>query len=388
MTEKTDTFVHEVRSAMEDILRFWTGSMEDPRGGYFGRMTKDGEIDETAPKGVVLNTRILWALSAAYGAVRSNGHLLAATRAKDYIIENFSDHKFGGVYWSLETDNSRLDVRKEAYAQAFAIYSLCEYISATGDESPLNQALNLYAVLEKEMRDRQTGGYVDTLERDWKECPDSGFGSLKSLGVQIHVLEALVSLYELHRTPEVRESLVSLVNVFVDRIFDAETGHLGSKFDREWKPLCRYCSFGHELEASWILLRAAFAAGDIDLVNRTRPVVEALYNSGIAGMQTDGSVIRGVKPDGTVDTDRWWWVQAETVVACMYIWKYTGKEDAARKALRCWNYIKTHFVSDRGEWYRRLNAAGVPYAEDDLVAADKGPYHNTRMCKEVLTILK
>ena len=388
MTEKTDIFVRGVQDAMDNILRFWTENMQDPRGGYYGRMSSSGEIDESAPKGVVLNTRILWAMSAAYRAGRKEEHLLAATRAKDYMVENFFDHKHGGVYWTLDTDNNRLDARKQAYAQAFAIYALCEYIRATGDESPLNYAKNLYTVLEKELRDRENGGYVEALERDWSECKGCDCSSVKRIGTQIHVLEALSALYEIWPDPQVRESLVSLLEVFVEKIYNPETGHLNNKFDKEWNPLCNCCSFGHEMEASWILLHAAFCVGDICLVNRVRKVSDAAYRAGSCGIQLDGSLVKGISGEGKYDCDRYWWAQAEAVVACLYVWKYRGCPEAARKALRCWDYISSNFLSPKGEWYRRLSADGKPYPEDDLVSADKGPYHNTRMCAEILSILK
>lgn len=384
MTEMTDRFVLSIQDAMDGIIHFWTEKMQDPRGGFFGRMNSRGEIDETAPKSTVLNSRILWAMSAAYGACKKEEYLLAATKAKDYFTENFLDHKHGGVYWSLDTDNKRLDARKQTYAQSFAIYAICEYIKVTHDTSALIFAKNLYRMMEEKLRDRENGGYVEFLERDWSEGVNS---TVKTLGTQIHALEALSSLYAVWPNKDVRESLISLLNVFVEKIYNAETEHFDFKFDRNWNVLCDCCSFGHELEASWILVEAAFRAGDIELSNKVRKVADAAFNGGIRGLQPDGSVIKSVRADGSLDTDRYWWVQAEAVVACMYVWKYKGCPKAAHKAIRCWEFIKKNLISKEGEWYRRCTADGS-VCNDDIVAGDKGPYHDTRMCVEVLSILR
>lgn len=388
MTEKTDVFVREVQEAMDKIIAFWTNNMADPKGGFFGKMASDGSVDTTAPKGTVLNARLLWALSAAYRVTRKQDYLLSATKAKDYFLQQFFDHKHGGVYWSLDSEGERLDTKKDTCAQAFAIYGICEYVRATKDDSALRFAQNLFLTVEKNLSDSAFGGYVEAAERDFSPLAEKDFCWDKSLNTNLHMLEAYTSLYRVWPDARVKNAAISLLNIFADKIYNPQTGHMNLFFDKEWKAMDAGCSFGHEVEASWILLEAAFKIGDIDLINKIRPIAKATLEGGLAGLQPDGSLISECKPDGTLDTDRYWWAQAENVIANLWSWKYNDEPKAAHKALRQWDYIKTHMIDKSGEWRRRCNAKGEPYMEDELIGFLKSAYHNTRMCVEVLHILK
>ncbi len=393
MTERTDAFVREVQEAMENIISFWTGRMADPRGGFYGRMDGNGNIETDAPKGVILNARILWALSAAYRVTKKQEYLLAATRAKDYFIEHFFDHKYGGVYWTLDATGTRLDTHKQAYAQGFAIYAISEYVRATKDQSALRFAQNLYLTIEKNMLDSVDGGYLEAKARDWSDREDMRLSEkednwAKSFNTHLHILEPYTNLYRVWPDQRVRASIINILNIFTDKIYNPVTGHFNLFFDKQWNSPDYGCSYGHEVEAGWLMLEAAFKVGDIDLINKVRPVAEAAVAAGMTGFQPDGSLIYECHADGSIDTDRHWWVQAETVVANLWKWKYTGDPLAVKKALRCWDYIKSHLVSDCGEWFWRCSSDGKPYPEDDLAGLWKCPYHNTRMCTEVLHILK
>ena len=110
----TELFIKEVKANLEDnILRFWSDKMKNPYGGFHGRIAGDGTVDAEAPKGVILNARIMWAYSAAFKATGKKEYLLAAARAKEYFTEHFLDHRFGGVYWSLTSEGVRLETKKQ-----------------------------------------------------------------------------------------------------------------------------------------------------------------------------------------------------------------------------------------------------------------------------------
>jgi len=393
MTEITDVFVREVQEAMDRIIAFWTNNMTDPKGGFFGRMASDGSIDVSAPKGTVLNARLLWALSAAYRVTKKQDYLLSATKAKDYFLQQFFDHKHGGVYWSLDAEGERLETKKQTYAQAFAIYAICEYIRATKDQSALRFAQNLFLTIEKNLSDKERGGYVEATARDFSPIDDTRLSEEqenwdRTLNTQVHVLEAYTNLYRVWPDLRVKNAIISLLNLFADKIYNPQTGHLNLYFDKNWNAADRGCSYGHEVESSWLLLEAAFKIGDIDLINKIRPIAKAALEGGLAGLQPDGSLIHQCSADGLLDTDRYWWCQAENVIANLWSWKYNDEPKAAHKALRQWDYIKTRLIDGCGEWRRRCNAKGEPNMEDDLICFWKSAYHNTRMCVEVLHILQ
>ena len=157
MENRTDIFLQEVRECLtENILPYWL-RLKDPRGGFYGEVSADGTVQYDAPRGVILNARLIWSFSAAYRALGNTEYLVAAMHARDWFLEHFCDHKWGGVYWSVSAEGERQDTKKQLYAQGFAIYGLSELYKATRDDAALKEAINLYRVVETYFA--------------WKTCP-------------------------------------------------------------------------------------------------------------------------------------------------------------------------------------------------------------------------
>lgn len=392
---RTDTFLEEINTVLkENILDFWMNRMTDPSGGFYGRVSGNGVLDADAPKGAVLNARILWTFAAAYRIFHDEKYLQTATRAKEYVLEHFIDHKYGGVYWTLKADGSRLDTKKQFYALSFVIYGLSEYYMATRDDQALRQAINLYQIIEKESLDPVDGGYIEATTRDWKQIGDMRLSEKddnekKTMNTHLHILEAYTNLYKAWKDPGLKKAIINLLDIFSDRIYIPETGHLGLFFDEHWNSKNSGISYGHEIETSWLLMEAAFTVGDIDVINKVTPIS---YKTGIAameGLQPDGSMIYEKHKDGNADKDRHWWVQAETVTGSLWLWRYSSFQKGADIALRCWSYIKGHLIDmAEGEWFWSCHDNGTANVSDDKAGLWKCPYHNSRMCFEVIRILQ
>ena len=113
-------------------------------------------------------------------------------------------------------------------------------------------------------------------------------------------------------------------------------------------------------------------------------------------MSTANAAAEGFLPDagmiyesesltGAIDADRHWWVQAETVVGYFNLWQMTGREDALERAFGCWEFIKRHIIDKTGgEWYWSLRSDGSVNTDDDKAGFWKCPYHNGRMCMEII----
>lgn len=90
---------------------------------------------------------------------------------------------------------------------------------------------------------------------------------------------------------------------------------------------------------------------------------------------------------GAIDADRHWWVQAETVVGYLNIFYICDSVTALKKALGTWRFIREHIVDrDGGEWFWSLKADGTQNRTDDKAGFWKCPYHNSRMCLEVIRL--
>lgn len=392
METRTEILKREVRENLTScILPFWMG-LKDPRGGFYGEMDSSGRILYDAPRGVILNARIIWSFSAAYAALRETSYLTAAMHARDYFLEHFCDHKWGGVYWSVSAGGERLDTKKQLYAQGFAIYGLSEYYKVTHDDEALKNAVNLYHVVEKYFADPVNGGYVEALSRDFSPLEDMSLSAHdinadKTMNSHLHILEAYANLYQVWPDEGLKTAVERLLDVIGTKVM-APDGHLQLYFTRDWKVLPGGVSFGHDIETSWLSLECAFALHDIDVVNRVRPWALAMGIAGNEGFLPDGSMRYEILADGSRDDSRQWWVQAETVVGNLWLWKFHGDDKAASRAIAAWNYIRENLVDNRdGEWWWAVLPSGEKDRANPKAGFWKCPYHNTRMCLQVLDLL-
>jgi mannobiose 2-epimerase len=145
-------------------------------------------------------------------------------------------------------------------------------------------------------------------------------------------------------------------------------------------------SYGHDIECSWLLHEAALVLGDENLLEKVENVVQKVAKASEKGLREDGSMIHEANLDtGRVDDDLHWWVQAENVVGWFNIWQHFGDEEAFKKSEKCWHYIKENLVDfDNGEWYWSRHPDGSLNTVDDKAGFWKCPYHNSRMCLEII----
>jgi len=379
----------------ENILPFWIARMADSiNGGFYGRMTGEGVVERDAPKGVVLNARILWTFSAAYRIFRNAEYLQAATRAERYLTEHFLDKEFGGVYWLLTSEGAPLNTKKQFYALAFAIYGLSEYFLATGNVEALRQAQDMFEEIETYNYDPICNGYCEAATREWTPIGDMRLSEKDanekmSMNTHLHILEAYTNLYRAWPSFRLKERLVNLVNIVLDRIYDPTTGHMGLFFDGQWHRRSVGYSFGHDIEASWLVQDAAEASSDAELIARTRTVTQHMAHAAMEGLQADGSMIYEQREDGTLDTERHWWVQAETVVGLLRLGLRYSDNKTIEASIRCFDYICNHLVDRKGgEWFWSCYADGTINRRDDKAGIWKCPYHNSKMCFEIIRQLK
>ena len=400
-----------MRQVLEgNILSFWLEHMRDTEcGGWFGQMTGRGELVPDAPRGAILYGRLLWTFSAAYRVLHKDAYLEAATRTKEYIEAYFIDHEQGGVYWSVSADGRPLDTKKQFYAIGFVLYGFSEYARATGDADALHTALQLFDVIERYGRDQWHGGYVEACTCHWQPIADMRLSDKdqntpKSQNTHLHIIEPYTNLMralnECHvpATDECQQRLSNalqhLIDIFVTRIFNPSTGHLDLFFDMDWTRLSERVSYGHDIEASWLLDDANQMLHGASLTGPIPAIVQQLAITSQEGILPDGSVAyEGIPVQGPhgmpggepVDSERHWWVQAEAIVGLVNIYRRFGDADALQKAARIWDYTKQHLIDHQhGEWFWSILPDGTVNLADDHAGFWKCPYHNSRMCLRLI----
>lgn len=374
------------------IIPFWNRLRDDKNGGFTGFMDSDLNIDEKGEKGVILHSRILWFYSNAYMELKNAALLDNARHAYEFLTEYCVDKEYGGVYWSMNYDGSVRDDIKHTYCQAFFIYALASYYRASGDKDALKLAYEVFELVEKHSSDDVA--YLEKLSRDWKtelandELSENGLMADKTMNTVLHLMEAYTELYLADRSPRVLERLKFQLDVTYDKIFDKQGSKLLVFFDKELNVIGNVHSYGHDIEATWLIDRACEVIGDSSLTKKFAAMNSAIVANiaNIAYDKPSGSLLNE-SDNGVVNTWRIWWVQAESVVGFINAWqKGYGGEEYYKIAENVWNYIRESIVDKRegGEWFSQVDAEGSYAKFKPTVDPWKCPYHNGRMCLEVI----
>lgn len=370
------------------IIPFWEGLKDDEFGGFYGWLSYDLELDKKAEKGCILNSRITWFFSNAYTLLKDGKLLEYARHGYEFLKEKCLDKEYGGIYWSLDYKGEPLDTTKHTYNQAFCIYALSSYYEATKDEEALKLAYGLFDLIEGTCRDDV--GYLEAFTRDFKpesneKLSENGVMAAKTMNTLLHVFEAYTELYRVDGCEKVKEKLVWILKLFAEKIYNPALHRQEVFFDENYNSIIDLHSYGHDIETAWLIDRGLEVVGDGECTELLKPIVSDLTDN-IYKVAFDGHSLANECEKGVVNTLRIWWVQAETVIGFLNGYQNEKKEEYKQAALAEWEYIKEHQVDKRegSEWFWATLADGTPDAGRPIVEPWKCPYHNGRMCMEII----
>ncbi|MBN2413179.1 AGE family epimerase/isomerase [candidate division KSB1 bacterium] len=380
----------------DNILFFWLRHSKDvENGGFLGGMNSAGEPEENAPKGLILNSRILWTFASVYLFEKKGEYLEMADRAFQYFDKYFYDAENGGYFWMLDYTGQPQDTDKEIYGQAFSIYALAEYYKATKNVKILQKAIDLFNLIEEKCHDDANTGYYERFSRDWKLTGDSRLSGsrdakTKSMNSHLHILEAFANFYRIWKDQKLLFRLKEQIRIFLDFIINQETFHFILFFDEEWKPQSDLISFGHDIEGSWLLYEAAEVAGDEELLGKVKDVSVKMATACLnEGLDDDSGMLYEANPENAIDSDKHWWPQAEAAVGFLNAYQLTGDMRFYEASVNSWLFIED-YIADRkyGEWVWRVTKDRKSINKSPKISAWKAPYHNSRACIEIINRLK
>lgn len=381
--------VDEIKEHLRrDIIPFWKNLKDGEFGGFYGEMDFDLNLHKLADKGCILNSRILWFFSNAYITLQEEDCLKYATHAYEFLKAAFLDKEYGGVFWSVTYDGKPSDDTKHTYNQAFAVYGLASYYGATGDREALAIAYSLIDKIENCCRDEI--GYLEAFDRCFlpasnDKLSENGVMAERTMNTLLHLLEAYTELYRVEKDAGIADKLRWMLNEFADKIYNPVKQRLEVFFDYDMNSLIDLNSYGHDIEASWLIDRSVEILGDPELEARITPITRALA-AHIHVVAMDEDSLYNECENGKLDTKKVWWVQAEAILGFLngYQKDFVRKE-YLESAVRIWEFIKTYMIDSRegSEWFFELLRDGNPIHRE-IVGPWKCPYHNGRMCFEII----
>jgi mannobiose 2-epimerase len=389
--------IESVKTELSNIANWWLeNTIDEQAGGFLGEIDHLGNVVPNANKGIILNSRILWFFSELAIVSQKQQHIDAAKRAFDYIIDNFDDKTYGGSLWELSANGSLVNAKKQTYAQCFCIYAFSAYYKLTDSALALDKALEYFELVEQYARDPIHGGYVEALTQEWQaiddyRLSDKDMNLPKSMNTHLHVLEAYAALYHVKPTAKTEEALTHVIDIFTGHIIDNESHHLNLFFDMQWHNKSTFYSFGHDIEASWLLWEALEILGNQDYLAKYRSTVIALADTcltesiGDKGQVCDEFEFKNQKRHQV----SYWWVQAEALVGFLNAYQLTGKKEYADICDGIWQFIDDyHIDKSAGEWHWVSTNDLPQYSPEYKVGFWKAPYHNGRAMMELCKLFQ
>ncbi|MGN8647512.1 AGE family epimerase/isomerase [Gracilibacillus sp. HCP3S3_G5_1] len=376
----------------QKILPFWMQLRDEQHGGFYGKVDYHLEIDKQADKGGVATARFLWTFSAAYRVTGKEEYLAHAHHLYHFLRDKLYDEEHLGIYWLVDYKGQPKDTRKHVYAQSFAVYALSEYYRVTKSGEALALANEIYHLIEEKGYDKDNRAYCEEFDQFWNPVSNEMLSENDvvaeiTMNTHIHVLEAYTNLYKANPTDALKQRLLDLLEVHYEKIYNKDTRFLGVFFDKQWNSLVNMKSFGHDIEASWLMDETIKTIGLSDK-RFDQMVVDIAYNIAEYAMQADGSLINE-QVDDHYDETRIWWVQAEAMVGYLNAFERTKDPKFKQLIENLWSYIKKHIVDKRinGEWYWSIEPDGKP-TEKAIGEPWKTSYHNSRFCLEFIERVK
>src|SRR5690625_316453 len=372
----------------EHILPFWMRLKDEQNGGLYGMVDYDLHTHKKADKGGIVTARFLWTFSAAYRVTKKREYLAYADHLYDFLINKIYDDEHLGLYWLVDNEGKPKDTTKHIYTQAFGIYALSEYYRATQNEAALQRAIDLFELIESKGYCKKSCAYMEAFDRQWHSIEndmlsENGILADITMNTHIHVLEAYTNLYKVWPNERLQMKLKKLLDVHFNKIYNQNSKFLHVFFNQAWQSLLNIKSFGHDIEASWLMYEAIKTLAIKD-ERYDKMVVDIAYNIADYAVQTDGALVNE-EVDRVIDSTRVWWVQAEAMVGFHNAFEKTGDEKFKTLVSDLWTYTKQFIIDKRsdGEWYWSVDEQGIPSTQN-IGDPWKASYHNARFCLEIM----
>ncbi len=421
-------------------------------GGVYWSVTYDGKPDDTT-KHTYNQAFAVYALSSYYRAFHEEEAFLLATylvvmmEAKcfdQYGYKEAQSREFRPIANDKLSENGVMADRTmntllhvlEAYTEyVVACRERAEYVESAGGNRKENvesaggnrkENVELADGSRKENVESAVGSEKENVELaggNRKENMESAAGNKlgndksgndRNAGKNVSDTENMISDYGAVAEHKLRW----ILNLVEKKVYNPAKRRQEVFFDNDMNSLIDLHSYGHDIEAAWLMDRCLDVLGTQDMLPRHLPPqpIQAASSRQVLAAERKGNgladsalgwrmrpILRSLEEQvyisayhthsldnecerGVTDTKRIWWVQAEAVVGFYNACQRTGEEKYRAAAEDIWNYIKEHIVDARpdGEWFWYTTKEGAPAMEKPIVEPWKCPYHNGRMCMEIM----
>jgi mannose/cellobiose epimerase-like protein (N-acyl-D-glucosamine 2-epimerase family) len=376
---------------IQSILDFYEPNILDPSGGFFQNFKDDGIVFNPGQRHLVSSCRMVFNFCKAYELFGKEVYLQNALHGVDYIRTRHWDESRQGYNWTLRDGHIAQDMTNQCYGLAFVMlcFSAAHELGIEGAKDDIDR---VYDIMEKRLWDASIGLYADEASPDW-----SVVDSYRGQNANMHSCEALIAAHEATGEAKYLNRATALAKLITVDLAGKADGliweHFTGNLDIDWdynkddpRNLYRPWGFqpGHQTEWSKLLLTLHDHNSEDWMVTRAAELFDRALD--ICWDEEGKGILYGFAPDGTIcDTDKYFWVQAESFAASARLLRVTGDSRYADWYQKIWMYAWEHMIDHHhGAWYRVLNVDNRKYSDEKSTAGGKCDYHTIGACWDVL----
>ena len=399
---------------------YYPANIDTAFGGYLSSFSYDFKPVGSQDKMIVTQARHLWTTSKAALLYKDSSYLKMARHGYSFLKDKMWDKKYGGFYTLVTRQGEMKSVNKEAYGNAFGIYSLAAYYEASHDESALQLAKKAFAWLEKNSHDPVHLGYFQHLERNGRpikrpsSTPSTSDLGYKDQNSSIHLLEAFTELYVVWPDPLLKKRLREMLLLIRDTMVQKK-GYLQLFFFPDWRPVTfqdsardvifknRYIdhvSFGHDVETAYLMKEASEILGEPEDINSKTMLKGKLmvdhalangWDSVRGGFYDQGYYFKGSDTITILKNSKNWWTQAEGLnTLLIFSILYPGdKMEYEKKFSLLWQYTQVYLIDhEHGDWYEEGLDNDPERKTSNKAHIWKATYHNFRSLNNCIKLMQ
>ena len=205
------------------------------------------------------------------------------------------------------------------------------------------------------------------------------------MNTHLHIVEGFANLYTVWKDENLRNDIITLLTTIDQYFIDQETWNLRLFFDENWNEKKDVISYGHDIEAAWLLQWCAEVSGDQSLIEKYRHYAVEIAEVTKNGLDKDGGLWYEYDPqENKLVAEKHWWPQAELWIGYFNAYQLTNNEEFLEIFRNNWEFTKKYIIdSKNGEWFWGVDAAYNKMPKDKA-GFWKCPYHNGRACLEII----